>query len=234
MSEINPQISTAAVVAWRSRDTLKYLAEPDPKRRNLTFRTRSDKDSSFFEIFLAPVPQPVRNKLISQVLGFDFKLNENVTVLIPLQTKEQPMQGRTQSGVVLNNVREISHVASLSVYIDYSASCEAQLNSIRNAPNKGCYRSACNRQLDLQSLYNGQGAQIARFCTEPGQVPRTQLEQLPAYDEVASSSSNTAAQKRKRPRVEPHGQESGRTSLEAEGLQALNERMAAFELRQTS
>ncbi|KAF5579021.1 uncharacterized protein FSUBG_13671 [Fusarium subglutinans] len=268
MSEINPQISTAAVVAWRSRDTLKYLAEPDPKRRNLTFRTRSDKNSSFFEIcipiylkrtenkntqpsslilsiplstidtfscqVLAPVPQPVRNKLISQVLGLDFKLNEHVIVLTPLQTKEQPMQGRTQSGVVLDNIREISQMASLSVYIDYSASCEAQLNSIRNALNEGRYRSACNRQLDLQSLYNGQGAQIARFSTESEQLPRTQLEQLPAYDEVASSSSNTAAQKRKRPRVEPHGQESERTPLEAESLQALNERMAAFELRQTS
>ncbi|KAF5227539.1 hypothetical protein FANTH_14746 [Fusarium anthophilum] len=208
MSEINPQISTAAVVAWRSRDTLKYLAEPDPKQNTLTFKTRVDKTSSLFEIWvpiylkltekrtpkssslilsiplstidtfsfevLAPVPEPARNKLSSEVLSLNFKLNEKITILIPLDTKEQPAQG----------------------------------------------------------------AQIARFSTEPEQVPRAQLEQLPAYDEVSSSSSNTAAQKRKRPRVEPHGQESEQTPSEAEALkldkesqsrQRVEERVATLE-----
>ncbi|KAF5986988.1 hypothetical protein FBULB1_2194 [Fusarium bulbicola] len=252
MSEINPQISTAAVVAWLSGDTLKYLAEPDPKQNILTFKTRVDMTSSHFEIWvpiylkltekrtpkvssliltiplsaidtftlqvLAPAPEPVRNKLSSPVLRLDFKLNETITILIPLDTKEQPSQGKTQSGAVLDKIRQISQLLSLSVYIYHDASFKAQLDAIRNKIPERNYRFIRNRQLDLQSLYNGQGAQIARFSTESEQVPRAQLEQLPAYDEVASSSSNTAAQKRKRPRVEPHGQESEQTPSEAEAL----------------
>ncbi|KAF5697763.1 hypothetical protein FMUND_15301 [Fusarium mundagurra] len=270
MAEINPQISTGAVVGWLSRDTSKYLAEPDLKRRNLTFRTRFDKDSSFFEIcipiylkhtgnkntqpstlilsipfstietfsfqVLATVPQPVREKLSSQVLGLDFKLNENITILIPLDTKEQPMQGRTQSGVVLDNVREISRTNSISVYIDHTAVFEAQLNLIRTAINEGYYRSTRRSQLDLQSLYQGLGAQIARFPTQPEQVLGAQFEQLPAYDERPSSSLDTAAQKRKRPRSEPHGQETEADPSEAETLgkesqkrQELEERVATLE-----
>ncbi|CCT76222.1 uncharacterized protein FFB20_13590 [Fusarium fujikuroi] len=228
MSEINPQISTAAVVGWPSGDTFKYLAEPDPKQSTLTFKTRVDETVSLFEIWvpmylkltdkkapklsslilsiplstietfsfqvLATVPQPVRGKHISQVLGLDFKLNENITVLIPLYTKEQPMQGKTQSGAVLDNVRVISQMTSFSVYINHTASHEADLNSIRNAMNGGRHRLTRKRHLDLQSLYQGQGAQIA--CLTP------QSDELPAYDEVPSSSLDTTTQKRKRPRRE--------------------------------
>ncbi|KAF5965072.1 hypothetical protein FCOIX_13122 [Fusarium coicis] len=49
MAEINPQISTAAVIGWPSRDTLKYLAEPDSKNNTLAFKTRVDKTPSLFE-----------------------------------------------------------------------------------------------------------------------------------------------------------------------------------------
>ncbi|KAF5638955.1 uncharacterized protein FTJAE_5026 [Fusarium tjaetaba] len=204
MAEINPQISTAAVISWQSRDTLKYLAEPDPKNNTLTFKTRVDKTSSLFEIsvplylkltekrtpkvsvilciplstietfsyqMLPIVPQPVRAKFSPQVLGLDFKLNENITVLIPLYAKEQPAQGKTQSGFVLDNIREISQMKSFSVYIDHSALFEAQLHEIRNAMNGGHYRFTRKRQLDLQSLYQGEGAKIAHLLPQPEQAP---------------------------------------------------------------
>ncbi|KAF5578851.1 hypothetical protein FPCIR_11394 [Fusarium pseudocircinatum] len=267
MAEINPQISTDAVVGWQSRNTLKYLAEPDPKNNTMIFKTRVDNSCSLFEIcipiylklaekktpklsvilciplsiietfsfqILSPVPQPVRAKLSSQVLGLDFKLNENITILIPLYAKEQPAQGKTHSGVVLDHIREIVQMKSFSVYIDHSALFETQLHSIRNAMNGGHYRFTRKRQLDLQSLYQGEGAKIAHLIPQPEQVPRTQLEQLPAYDEVPSSSSDITTQKRKRPRREPNDHDKETSLLEAETLQTLHERMAAFELRQTS
>ncbi|KAH7173088.1 hypothetical protein DER46DRAFT_498734 [Fusarium sp. MPI-SDFR-AT-0072] len=256
MSEINTQIFTAAVIGWPNGDTLKYLAEPDPKQSTLTFKTRADKTSSVFEIWvpiylkltekktpklsslilsiplstietltsqvLATVPQPVRGKPSSQVLGLYFKLNENVTVLIPLDTKEQPAQGKTQSGVVLDNVREISQIRSFSVYIDHTASHEAKLNSIRNAINEGCYRFTRKRQVDLQSLYQGQSAQIAHLTP--------QLDELPAYDDVPSSSLHITTQRRKRPRRELNDHESEISTSGAETLKALSQKMAAFEM----
>ncbi|KAF5547497.1 hypothetical protein FNAPI_8526 [Fusarium napiforme] len=271
MTEIYPQISTAAVIGWQSRDTLKYLAEPDPKNNTLTeallIKTRVDKTSSLFEIcipmylkltekrtpkvsvilcmplstienfssrMLPTVPQPVRAKLSSQVICLDFKLNENITVLIPLYAKEQPAQGKTQSGLVLDNIREISQIKSFSVYIDYSALFEVQLHEIRNAMNGGHYRFTRKRQLDLQSLYQGEGAKIAHLLPQLEQAPRAQRDQLPAYDEVPSSSSDVTTQKRKRPRREPNDHDSETSLLEAETLKTLHERMAAFELRQTS
>ncbi|CVL07257.1 uncharacterized protein FMAN_16243 [Fusarium mangiferae] len=233
MSEINTQISTAAVVGWPSGDSLKYLAEPDPKQSSLTFKTRIGNTSSLFEIWvpihlkltdkkapklsslilsiplstietfcfqiLATVPQPAGGKLSSKVLGLDFKLNENIAVLIPLHAKEQPAQGKTQSGVVIDCVRQIAQIKSCHVYIDHTDSHEAGLSSIRNAINGGRYRSTRKRQLDLQSLYQGQGARIARFPAPSDRIP--------AYDDVPSSSLDTATQKRKRPRRELNDQE---------------------------
>ncbi|RKL28129.1 hypothetical protein BFJ72_g12589 [Fusarium proliferatum] len=228
MAETNTQTSTAAVIGWPSGDSLKYLDEPDPKQSSLTFKTRIDNNSSLFEIWvpihlkltdkkapklsslilsiplstigtfsfqvLTTVPQAVSEKLISKVLGLDFKLNENITVLIPLHAKEQRAQGKTQSGAVFDCVREIAQIKSFSVYIDHTDSNEAGLNFIGNAISRGRYRSTRKRQLDLQSLYQGQGARIARFPP--------QLDELPAYDEVPSSSLDTTTQKRKRPRRE--------------------------------
>lgn len=257
---MNTQISTAAVVGWRSSDTLKYLAEPDPKQSTLTFKTRIDDISSLFEIrvpihlkltekktpklsslilsiplstietfsckTLATVPQPVSEKLSPQVLGLDFKLNENITVLIPLHAKEQPAQGKTQSGVVIDCVREISQITSFSVYIDHTDSHEAGLNSIRNAINGGRYRSSRKRQLDLQSLYQGQGARIARFPAPS--------DELPAYDDVPSSSLEIPTQKRKRARRELNDVESETSPSGVETLETLSQKMATFELWKTS
>ncbi|KAG4267593.1 hypothetical protein FPRO04_12748 [Fusarium proliferatum] len=255
MAETNTQISTDAVIGWPSGDSLKYLAEPDPKQSSLTFKTRIDNNSSLFEIWvpihlkltdkkapklsslilsiplstietlsfqvLTTVPQPVSEKLISKVLGLDFKLNENITVLITLHAKEQPAQGKTQSGAVFDCVREIAQIKSFSVYIDHTDSHEAGLNSIGNAISRGRYRSTRKRQLDLQSLYQGQGARIARFPP--------QSDELPAYDEVPSSSLDTTTQKRKRPRRELIDHVSG-----AETLEDLSQKMAAFDLWKTS
>ncbi|CVL12522.1 hypothetical protein FPRO06_13791 [Fusarium proliferatum] len=146
-----------------------------PKLSSLILSIPLSSIETFSFRVLAIVSQPVRGKLISQVLGLDFKLNENITVLIPLNTKEQPMQGKTQSGAVLDNVREISQMTSFSVYIDHTASYGADPNSIRNVMNGGRYRFTCKRQLDLQSLYQGQGAQIAYLTP--------QLDELPSYHE---------------------------------------------------
>ncbi|EXL91109.1 hypothetical protein ACKRZS_006854 [Fusarium odoratissimum] len=179
---------------------------------------------------MTTAPQPVAKKLSSQALGLDFVLNENVTILIPLNTKEQPAQGRTQSGVVLDNVREISQALSISVYIDHSVSCEAQLHSIRKAMNEGYYRSTRKRDLDLQSLYQGLGAQIAAFPIQSEQGPSTKFDKLPAYDEVPSQSLDAPAQTRKKPRTEG---ESVIPSL-AEQVKSLQDKMSASQLQQTA
>ncbi|GKU23140.1 unnamed protein product [Fusarium langsethiae] len=239
MSQINAQISTAAVVSWQRLDNQRFLDDPDPKKNNLTFRTRFDETFSFFEILvpiylkpidrrlvtvsplilsiqlstietfhfevLATIPQPVETKLNSPVLRLDFKLKENVTTLIPRYVTEEPQQGRTQSGVVLDNVREISQTTSISVYIEHSASHEAQLNSIQNALNKGNCQSTRKSQLDLQSLYQGQGAKIACFRTQSNGVPFTGPDLPPAYNEVPSSTLGTPKQKTKRRRVDHDG-----------------------------
>lgn len=168
----------------------------------------------------------MRGNLISQVLGLDFKLNENNTALIPLHTKEHPMQGKTQSGAVLDNVREISQMTSFSVYIDHTASHEADLNAIRNVMNGGRHRFTRKRQLDLQSLYQGQGAQIARLTP--------QLDELPSYDDVTSSPLDIITQKRKRPRRELIDHESETSPSGAETLEDLSQKMAAFDLWKTS
>ncbi|KAI1693521.1 hypothetical protein Ddc_22756 [Ditylenchus destructor] len=269
MAEISPQISTAAVIGWQSRDTLKYLAEPDPKNNTLIFKIRVDKTSSLFEIYIPiylkltekrtpkvsvilcvslsiiktfslrklpgpTLPQPVQAKLSSEVLRLDFKLNQNITVLFPLYAKEQPAQGKTQSGVILDHIREISEMKSFSVYIHHSALFEAQLQPICNAINRGHYRFTRKKQLDLQSHYQGEGAKITHLLPQPEQVPRTQLERLPAYDEVPSSSLDITAQKRKRPRREPNDHDSETSLVEAETLKTLYQRMATFELGKES
>ncbi|GKU08280.1 hypothetical protein FLAG1_08509 [Fusarium langsethiae] len=239
MSQINAQISTAAVVSWQRLDNQRFLDDPDPKKNNLTFRTRFDETFSFFEILvpiylkpierrlvtvsplilsiqpstietfhfevLTTIPQPVETKLNSPVLRLDFKLKENVTTLIPRYVTEEPQQGRTQSGVVLDKVREISQTTSISVYIEHSASDKARLNSIQNALNKGNCQSTCKSQLDLQSLYQDQGVKIACFRTQSNGVPFTGPDLPPAYNEVLSSTLGTPKQKTKRRRVDHDG-----------------------------
>ncbi|KAF5618174.1 hypothetical protein F25303_13085 [Fusarium sp. NRRL 25303] len=204
---------------------LKLTEKKTPKLSSLILSIPLSTIDTFFFQVLAIVPRPVRGNLISQVFGLDFKLNENNTALIPLHTKEHPMQGKTLSGAVLDNVREISQMTSFSVYIDHTASHEADLNSIRNAINEGRLRFTRKRQLDLQSLYQGQGAQIALFPP--------QLDKQPAYDDVPSSSLDITTQKRKRPRRELNDHESETSPSGAETLKELSQRMAAFELWKT-
>lgn len=142
MSQLDTQISTAAVIGWQSLENQNFLAEPDPKQNSLTFKTRFEKPFFFFEVYisvylklierralthtflilniqlstietfslevLSTIPEPVKRKLNSPVLRLDFKLSDNITTLIPLYAREQPKQGRTHSGVVLDSVLKIS------------------------------------------------------------------------------------------------------------------------------
>ncbi|CZR49559.1 uncharacterized protein FPRO_15918 [Fusarium proliferatum ET1] len=180
--------NTSSLFEIRVPIHLKLTEKKTPRLSSLILSMLSTIETFSFQV-LATISQPSRGKLSSQVLGLDFKLNENITVLIPLHAKKQPVQGKTQSGVVLDFIREISQIKFFSVYIDHTYSHEAGLNSIRNAIDGGRYRSTRKRQLDLQSLHQGQGTQITRFPS--------QSEGLPAYDDVPSSSLNITTQKRK-------------------------------------
>lgn len=50
MSNININKSTPAVIEWPSGDTTHLLVEPDPKYASITFTTRFDATTSFFEL----------------------------------------------------------------------------------------------------------------------------------------------------------------------------------------
>ncbi|KAF5721146.1 hypothetical protein FGLOB1_354 [Fusarium globosum] len=120
---------------------LKLTDKKAPKLSSLILSIPLSTIETFSFKVLATVPQPARGKLSSKALGLDFKLNENITVLVPLHAKEQPAQVKTQSGVVIDCVREIAQIKSFYVYIDHSDSHEAGPNSIRNGINEGRYRS---------------------------------------------------------------------------------------------
>lgn len=182
---------------------------------------------------LSTIPEPVKRKLNSPVLRLDFKLSDNITTLIPLYATEQPKQGRTHSGVVLDSVLKISQATSISVYISHDASYEAQLNSIRNSLNKGYYQSIPKSQLDLQRLYQGQGTKIAFLHTQSEEAYVTEPDQLPSYPNLQSPSLGRPMQL-KRPRVEHDECKDDMISSLAEAVKAMQEKVASYEIQQNT
>ncbi|EKJ74359.1 hypothetical protein FPSE_05430 [Fusarium pseudograminearum CS3096] len=268
MSQIDTQISTAAVIGWQSLENQNFLADPDPQQSTLTFKTRFEKPFFIFEIWipvyikiierrilkntflilsiqlstietfslqvLSTIPEPVERKLNSPVLRLDFRLSDNITTLIPLYAREQPKQGRTHSGVVLDSVLEISQATSISVYINHSASYEAQLNSIRNSLNEGYYQSIPKTQPDLQRLYQGQGAKIAHLHTQPKEASATEPDQLPSYHDTQLPSSGRLIQLKKRPRVEDDEYKDNMISSLIEAVKAMQEKVSFLEIQQNT
>ncbi|RBA15910.1 hypothetical protein FPRO05_12131 [Fusarium proliferatum] len=74
---------------------LKLTDKKAPKLSSLILSIPLSTIETFSFKVLATVPQAARGKLSSKVLGLDFKLNENITVLIPLHAKEHPARGKT-------------------------------------------------------------------------------------------------------------------------------------------
>lgn len=267
MSQLDTQISTAAVIGWQSLENQNFLTDPDPKQKTLTFNTRFEKPFFLFEIrvpiclkpierrvltnsflilsiqlstietfaleVLSTIPEPVERKINSPILRLDFKLSDNITTLIPLYTIEQPKQGRTHSGVILDSVLQISQATSISVYINHNASYETQLNSIRNSLSKGYYQSILKSQFDLQRLYQGEGAKIAYLHTQSKEVSGTQPDQLPSYHNLQSPSSGRLIQL-KRPRVEHDECKDDMISSLVEAVKALQEKVASYEIQQNT
>ncbi|KAL6924093.1 hypothetical protein ACHAPO_011342 [Fusarium lateritium] len=58
MSNINIDKSTPAVIEWKSSDATRFLIEPDPKYASITFTTRFDATTSFFEL---SIPIKIKN-----------------------------------------------------------------------------------------------------------------------------------------------------------------------------
>lgn len=171
------------------------------------------------------IPEPVAKKLKSSVLRLDIKLRDKINTIIPSDTDGIPLQGRKYSGVIFDNVRQISQAKSISIFIKHSAPYEAELHSFGEPINNGHYQSTGKSQPDLQSLYQGVGAKRLDFSTQSKKALGSEPSHLPAYNEVASPILDGSMQPRKRPRVE-HG-EGDITPPSAEDLRSLQERFAS-------
>ncbi|CAF3495175.1 hypothetical protein SNK03_005734 [Fusarium graminearum] len=171
------------------------------------------------------IPEPVAKKLKSSVLRLDIKLRDKINTIIPSDTDGIPLQGRKYSGVIFDNVRQISQAKSISIFIKHSAPYEAELHSFGEPINNGHYQSTGKSQPDLQSLYQGVGAKRLDFSTQSKKALGSEPSHLPAYKEVASPILDGSMQPRKRPRVE-HG-EGDITPPSAEDLRSLQERFAS-------
>ncbi|CEF77876.1 unnamed protein product [Fusarium graminearum] len=132
------------------------------------------------------IPEPVAKKLKSSVLRLDIKLRDKINTIIPSDTDGIPLQGRKYSGVIFDNVRQISQAKSISIFIKHSAPYEAELHSFGEPINNGHYQSTGKSQPDLQSLYQGVGAKRLDFSTQSKKALGSEPSHLPAYKEVAS------------------------------------------------
>lgn len=63
-------------------------------------------------------PQVVHDTLASTTLCLDFQLNQHLQILVPADADEPLHPIRAQGGAVLDAIRQLAHVTSLSVYVE--------------------------------------------------------------------------------------------------------------------
>ncbi|PNP83707.1 hypothetical protein FNYG_02924 [Fusarium nygamai] len=220
LSSLDVNSTTPAVVAWRWNDTTRFLIGPDPQIRDITITTRFDSQETLFDInipirlkgiktgtFLivrvlppsiasfdfieAPsLPDEVRDKFHSSTLLLDFRLNQNPKLIVSIEAEEPLAPLRTQSGTVLDALRELANVTLFSVYIRNSATSKAHLQKIRQAISEGL---SLFIQDDLTTMFRGTGGKV---------VTLPSLTQLPppCYDETEPPPPPAPIYDRKRPR----------------------------------
>ncbi|KAF5691710.1 hypothetical protein FCIRC_288 [Fusarium circinatum] len=220
LSSLDVNSTTPAVITWRWNDTTRFLVGPDPQIRDITITTRFDSQETLFDInipirlkgiktgtFLiirvlppsissfdfieAPsVPDEVRDKFHSSTLLLDFRLNQNPKLIVSVEAEEPLSPLRTQSGTVLDALRELANVTVFSIYIRNSATSKAHLQKIRQAVSDGL---SLFIQDDLNTMFRGTGGKIVTLPS-PAQLPP------PSYEETEPPPPPAPIYDRKRPR----------------------------------
>ncbi|KAF5003305.1 hypothetical protein FDECE_10135 [Fusarium decemcellulare] len=210
--------STPAVIAWRCNDSTRCLAEPDPQIKRIILTTRFDATCAWFELSIpiklkgikaassiivrilpssitsfdyalsTTAPQVVHDTLASTTLCLDFQLNQHLQILVPADADEPLHPIRAQGGTVLDAIRQLANVNSLSVYVEAPALSNAQLQSVRDAISQGL---AASPHQDLASMYGGSGAKMISLV-DPVHLPP------PAYDETEPPPPSAPILDRKR------------------------------------
>ncbi|KAJ4045307.1 hypothetical protein NW756_013351 [Fusarium oxysporum] len=220
LSSLDVNNITPAVVTWRWINETRFLVGPDPQIRDITITTRFDSQETLFDLnipirlkgiktgtFLivrvlpssissfdfieAPsVPDEVRDKFHSSTLLLDFRLNQCPKLLVCVEADEPLSPQRTQSGAVLDALRELANVTVFSVYIANSATSKAQLQQIRHAISDGL---SLFIQDDLTTMFRGTGGKVVTLPSSKQLPP-------PAYDETEPPPPPAPIYDRKRPR----------------------------------
>ncbi|KAI6771230.1 hypothetical protein HG531_008855 [Fusarium graminearum] len=187
LSSLGVNTTNSAVVAWCWNDATRFLAEPDPQIRDITFTTRFDSIATFFQLnipirikgiktgttlilrispsFISSceitrnptIPSVVRDKFRSSTLCLNFCLNTYPEVLVSTEAQEPLAPLRAQSGTVLDLIHELANITALSIYIKDSGTSTAQLQPVCDAVSNGVSLVV---QDDLASMYSGAGAKV--------------------------------------------------------------------------
>ncbi|KAM0198501.1 hypothetical protein ACHAPI_004025 [Fusarium lateritium] len=173
---------------------LKDIRLKDDKGDNnistLLLRICPSTVDSFSFASISAVPKATRPKFTSST-RLDFRLNQTLDILVPINAQNPLIPARAHSGVVLDAIRQISNVTSLSIYIQDTLLSDAHLQQLSDAFTQGLYKSI--RQDDLSNLYNGKGAKIIHLAAQTGQNP-------PPYRELTPPPPSAPIYAKKRPR----------------------------------
>ncbi|PCD21518.1 hypothetical protein AU210_016479 [Fusarium oxysporum f. sp. radicis-cucumerinum] len=138
-------------------------------------------------------PESTRPKFTSYVTRLDFQLNKTLDVLVPTNTQDPPIPARAYSGIILDAIRQLSNVTSLSIYVQDTVLSDRDLQCLSDAFSQGLFKSVRSSQHALASLYGGNGAKIIRLSAQTGQNP-------PPYREITPPPPSAPIDNKKRPR----------------------------------
>ncbi|KAF4337166.1 hypothetical protein FBEOM_8952 [Fusarium beomiforme] len=220
LASLDVNITSTAVVSWRWNDTTRFLVEPDPAIRDITLTTRFDKNDTLFDLTIPirlkglktgttliirvlpssissfdfienpTVPSVVRDKFISSTLLLEFRLNSLPKLLVSSEAEEPISPLRAQSGTVIDALRELANVTTVSVYIKNEATSKTHFRQIRQSISEGLFLVI---QDDLASMYHGTGAKIITLPAPVQELP-------PSYDQTEPPPPAPPFYDRKRPR----------------------------------
>ncbi|KAF5232953.1 hypothetical protein FAUST_8441 [Fusarium austroamericanum] len=202
LSSLDVNTTNSAVVAWCWNDATRFLAEPDPQIRDITFTTRFDSIATFFQLnipirikgiktgttlilrispsFISSceitrnptIPSVVRDKFHSSTLCLNFCLNTHPEVFVSAEAQEPLAPLRAQSGTVLDSIHELANITALSIYIKDSGTSTTQLQPVCDAVSNGVSLVV---QDDLASMYSGAGAKVVTLPVPHTDVPHTDV-----------------------------------------------------------
>ncbi|KAL4731552.1 hypothetical protein ACLX1H_000524 [Fusarium chlamydosporum] len=206
LSSLDVHATNPAIVTWCWNDATRFLSEPDPQIREITFTTRFDCTSTFFQLNIPirikgiktstalilrispssissfeitqnpTVPSAVRDKFRSGTLLLDFQLNAHPEIIVSTEAQEPLSPLRSQSGTILDAIHELANTTALSIYIKDSGTSKAKLQPVSDAIGNGL---ALVVEDDLASMYGGLGAKVVTLPP-----PRTLSPPPPSYDQT--------------------------------------------------